>query len=116
MNKNLRNSLLNITGIYLLIIVLLICFAQPLCAAVQQGRISQFGITWTFDKDYTVGQFANGDYWVVGPVTIIRIQPVSVELNGRMINGSMINPSPKLGQTQAYDSAAYGRYARPGLT
>jgi hypothetical protein len=31
-----------------------------------------------------------------------------------MINGSMINPSPKLGQTQAYDSAAYGRYARPG--
>ena len=39
---------------------------------------------------------------------------ISVELNGRTINGSMINPSPRLGQTQGYDSAAYGRYARPG--
>jgi len=114
MNRKLKNSLLNIRGKYLLIAVLLACFAQPLCAAVQQSQISQFGITWTFDKDYTVGQFANGDYWVVGPVTIIRIQPASVELNSRTINGSMVNPSPRLKQTQAYDSAAYGRYARPG--
>ena len=114
MNLKLKNLHLNIRGKYLLIAVLFTCFAQPLCAAVQQNRISQFGIMWTFDKDYTVGQFANGDYWVVGPVTMIRIQPASVELNGRMINGSMINPSPRLGQTQAYDSAAYGRYARPG--
>ncbi len=114
MNLKLKNLYLNIRGKYLLITVLLTCFAHPLCAAVQQSQISQFGITWTFDKDYTVGQFANGDYWVVGPVTIVRIKPSSVELNGRMIHGSMINPSPRLGQTQAYDSAAYGRYARPG--
>ena len=114
MNLKLKNLFSNTKGKCLLIAVLLTCFAQPLFAAVQQSRISQFGITWTFDKDYTVGQFANGDYWVVGPVTIIRIQPVSVELNGRIINGSMINPSPRLGQTQGYDSAAYGRYARPG--
>jgi hypothetical protein len=98
---------------YVLIIVLLVCITQRLSASVQQNRISQFGITWTFDKDYTVGQFANGDYWVVGPVVIIRIQPDSIELNGRTINGSMINPSPRLGRTQGYDSAAYGRYARP---
>ena len=114
MNLKLKNLFSNTKGKCLLIAVLLTCFVQPLFAAVQQSRISQFGITWTFDKDYTVGQFANGDYWVVGPVTIIRIQPVSVELNGRIINGSMINPSPRLGQTQGYDSAAYGRYARPG--
>jgi len=114
MNLKLKNLHLNIRGKYLLIALLLTCFAQPLYAAVRQSRISQFGITWTFDKDYTVGQFANGDYWVDGPVTIIGIQPVSVELNGRTINGSMINPSPRLGQTQGYDSAAYGRYARPG--
>jgi hypothetical protein len=113
MNQELKNSHINIRGKYLLIAALLTCFALPLCAA-QQSQISQFGITWTFDKDYTVGQFANGDFWVVGPVTIVRIQPASIELNGRMINGSMINPSPKLGQIQAYDSAAYGRYARPG--
>jgi len=114
MNLKLKNLYFNIRGQYLLIAVLLSCFAQPLSAAVQQSQISQFGITWTFDRDYSVGQFANGDYWVVGPVTIVRIQPSSVELNGRMINGSMINPSPRLGQTQAYDSAAYGRYAKPG--
>ncbi len=24
--------------------------------------LSQFGITWTFDKEYTCGQFANGDF------------------------------------------------------
>ena len=114
MKLKLRSLFLSVKGKSLLIAVLLVCFAQPLCAAVQQSRISQFGITWTFDRDYTVGQFANGDYWVVGPVTIIRIQPASVELNGRTINGSMINPSPRLGQTQGYDSAAYGRYARPG--
>lgn len=109
-----KNLSFNIIGKCLLIAVLLICFTQQLFAGVQQSQISQFGITWTFDKDYTVGQFANGDYWVVGPVTIVRIQPISVELNGRTINGSMINPSPKLGQTQGYDSAMYGRYARPG--
>jgi len=114
MNLKREKLYLGIREKCLLITVLLTCFARPLCAAVQQNQISQFGITWTFDKDYTVGQFANGDYWVVGPVTIIRIQPASVELNGRTINGSMVNPSPKLGQTQGYDSAAYGRYARPG--
>jgi len=114
MNQKLKYSLVSRKRRYLLIVVLLTYFAPPLYAASQQSQISQFGITWTFDKDYTVGQFVNGDYWVVGPVTIIRIQPVSVELNGRTINGSMINPSPRLGQTQAYDSAAYGRYARPG--
>ncbi len=114
MNQKLKNSLVGIRGKCLLIAVLLSCFVQPLYAASQQSQISQFGITWTFDKDYAVGQFANNDYWVVGPVTIIRIQPVSVELNDRMINGSMINPSPRLGQRQGYDSAAYGRYARPG--
>ncbi len=79
-----------------------------------EQQIVQFGITWTFDKDYTVGQFANGDYWVFGPVIIIGINPASVELNGRIINGSMVNPSPKLGQKQGYDSAMYGRIARPG--
>jgi hypothetical protein len=114
MNLKLRNSLSNITAKYILIAVLLVCIAQPSYAAVQLSRISQFGITWTFDRDYTAGQFANGDYWVVGPVTIVRIEPDSVELNGRTINGSMINPSPRLDRRQGYDSAAYGMYAGPG--
>jgi len=76
--------------------------------------VTQFGITWTFDRDYTVGQFANGDYWVVGPVTIIGINPPSIETHGRIMNGSMVNPSPKMGRVQGYDNAMYAQYIRPG--
>ena len=81
--------------------------------AYAEQQITRFGITWMFDRDYTTGQFANGDYWVVGPVTIISIIPPSVEIEGRLINGSMVNPSPKLGVTQGYDSAMYSGYAKP---
>ncbi len=41
------------------------------------SSIEQFGITWTFDINYECGQFANGDYWVVGPVVINSIDPPS---------------------------------------
>lgn len=79
--------------------------------------VTQFGITWTFDQDYLVGQFANGDWWVVGPVTIVEIDPKSeLEFNGRVKNGSMVNPSPRQGpngMTQGYDSETYGKYAVP---
>lgn len=86
--------------------------------------VTQFGITWYFDQAYQTGQFANGDYWVVGPVTIVGIDPPSGVLNGRTLNGSMVNPDPLDGNTQGYDSATYGQYgpyfdatmnvARPG--
>ncbi len=83
--------------------------------------LSQFGITWTFDADYTTGQFANGDYWVVGPVTIIAINPPSTVVSGRVINGSMLNPMPTWGSVQGFDSAVNGipysaslNVARPG--
>jgi len=73
--------------------------------------ITQFGITWTFDKNYEYGQFANGDYWVLGPVNIIEISPAStVMTDNRVINGSMINASPELGAVQGYDSATYGSH------
>ena len=86
----------------------------PAMSYSEQSEVSQFGITWTFDRDYVVGQFANGDYWVVGPVTIVGINPASVESAGRWINGSMINPSPRFVRKQGYDSAMYGRYVQPG--
>lgn len=81
-------------------------------AQVSTNKIMQHGITWTFDKNYTTGQFANGDYWVVGPVTLIGISPGSTAgtdygSGPRIINGSMINPSPTDNTTQGYDSEAY---------
>jgi hypothetical protein len=37
--------------------------------------VSQYGITWTFTKPSPVGRYVNGDYYVVGPVTITNIDP-----------------------------------------
>src|SRR4030043_156535 len=62
--------------------------------------VSKDGIVWTFDKDYTVGQFANGDYWVVGPVKV-----TSTTATG----GSMVNPTPG---TQAYASSLSGNFVQ----
>src|SRR5271154_4891907 len=39
------------------------------------SSISKDGITWTFSQAVPVGQFVNGDYYVVGPVTITAINP-----------------------------------------
>lgn len=67
--------------------------------------LGQFAITWTFDTDYSVGQFANGDFWVVGPVKIVGIDPPSTSIDGRVMNGSMVNPHAGWGIAQGYDSA-----------
>ena len=65
--------------------------------------VSQYGITWQFDKDYLVGQFANGDYWVktddiTGNVIITRITPdiENYTISGvdYLINGFQVNPTP----------------------
>jgi hypothetical protein len=37
--------------------------------------VSQYGITWTFEQPARIGQFVNGDWYVVGPVTIKTIDP-----------------------------------------
>lgn len=50
--------------------------------------VTQYGITWEFDKAYQIGKFANGDYWVLGPVTITGITP---EFDGKH-NGWEVNP------------------------
>jgi hypothetical protein len=72
------------------------------------AKISQFGITWTFDKEYPCGQFANDDWWVVGPVVVTEISPGLAD--GR--NGSMANPIPT--REQGYDSRAWNY--NPGLS
>lgn len=71
-------------------------------ASDQTSIISRHGITWTFNREVEFGRFVNGDYWVVGPVTIIDISPLSTVEDGRTRNGSMINPHR--GLTQGYDS------------
>lgn len=67
--------------------------------------VSQWGVTWTFDKDYPAGQFVNGDWWVVGPVKIVSI---STDLHAPGFtprpgeDGTMINPPTH--SKQGYDN------------
>ncbi len=101
--------------------IITIIFVPQISKAATQ--VTQYGITWTFNKDYQTGQFANGDYWVVGPVTIINIDPKSTDISGRVKNGSMVNPSPiqpgpspwPPGYTHGYDSALVSTNFEPTL-
>ncbi len=46
-------------------------------SAVLSQSVTQYGITWTFDKPYPVGRFVTGDWWVIGPVTVVGVLPQS---------------------------------------
>jgi len=91
-----------ITGLVLILCILLPMFAIGASAATTTS-ISQFGITWTFSEAVECGQFANGDYWVVGPVTITSITPATTVVDGASMHGSMINP-PISTNNQGFDS------------
>ncbi|MEM9053457.1 MAG: PKD domain-containing protein, partial [Bacteroidota bacterium] len=75
----------------------------------KRSSIEQYGITWTFDKEYECGQFVTGDWWVVGPVTIVSATPE--QSPGR--NGSVLNPTP--GVYHGYDDRSAGRFYRENL-
>ncbi|MBK8095778.1 MAG: hypothetical protein IPK26_01640 [Planctomycetes bacterium] len=79
--------------------------AEP--APAHASSLSQWGITWTFDREHRVGRFANGDWWVLGPVAIVGITPGSSEQHGRTRHGSMIDPDPSV-TLQGYDSTLFG--------
>jgi hypothetical protein len=69
-------------------------------------QITQWGITWTFLLPEPVGRFVNGDYYVVGPATIVDIKPPAT--NG--YNGSMLNIQVNI-QQSGFDSRIQdGRY------
>lgn len=82
-------------------------FASPAQSATS---LTQHGITWVFDKDYPVGQYANGDYWVTGPVNIIAITNnfhTSGLLPAAGQDGSMINPDGSNKQGYDYRLTSY---------
>ena len=85
----------------------------------QTNSVSQYAITWTFDKPVHVGRFINGDCYVVGPVTVSAIDPKPLYGNEipeseldpmdkerapdqRVRNGCMLNPPAQM--KVAYDS------------
>ncbi|MFT7535782.1 MAG: hypothetical protein ACI85K_001735 [Hyphomicrobiaceae bacterium] len=72
--------------------------------------VDRHGITWTFDRPARCGRYVNGDWWVLGPISITSIKPASLQDGPRARHGSMINPSPSE-LTQGYDSAMFGNGA-----
>ncbi len=70
--------------------------------AATATSVSQNGITWTFSTAREVGQFVNGDWWVVGPVTIINITPAFDGLH----NGWESNPA--VDNYQGLEAFTYG--------
>jgi hypothetical protein len=68
--------------------------------------ITQYGITWTFAKPARVGQFVNGDYYVVGPVTVVKITPEPKD--GR--NGSCLDPLATIEKAGFDDRILFSRY------
>jgi len=83
-------------------------FIVLLSQALSARMVSELAICetkWYFDGEYEVGQYANGDYWVVGPVTIRSITP---SFDGRR-NGWEVNPVFE--GDQGFDSRA-GDFSR----
>jgi hypothetical protein len=104
---------------YKKLLYLILILTAPLSQAVpasaatnKSGSVSEHGITWTFSKEHTVGRFVNGEWWVLGPVTIVQIDPAAAVLDGRDVSGSMLNPvNPSLGKAK---HGLEGR-GRPGV-
>lgn len=71
--------------------------------------VSQWGFTWTFAEPERVGQFCNGDWWVLGPVALVGITPATTTLEDRTVHGSMVNPVPD--GIHGYDSTLYAPYS-----
>lgn len=100
--------------------VVLLAGQRLFATSVQE--ISQYGITWKFDKKVEAGQFVTGDWWVIGPVTVVQITPqpgpvetsetvtfkrgrrgsTSLSNNNLMRNGSMVVMA--CSTKQGYDS------------
>jgi len=66
--------------------------------------VSKDSITWTFDGDYTVGQFVSGDWYIVAPEGL-QITDITPGWDGDE-NGSMVNPVPE--GSQGYNASAPG--------
>ncbi len=78
---------------------------------IKTRELYQHGVTWIFDQYYQFGLFANGDYWVLGPVTITAMIP---EWDGTQ-NGWEINPTVQWPQGFVGGLSSYNEALRPAM-
>ncbi len=71
---------------------------------IRTKTIKKDAITWTLDREYEVGQYINGDYFVVDSGSGVRVVAVSPAPSGGR-NGSGVNVKA---MTQPADSRALG--------
>jgi hypothetical protein len=97
--KGSKNNLFFLTmTIFITVALLQNCASQEqsadkLYSENTTDKLSQYGITWTFEKPVEFGRFVNGDYWVIGPVAIVSIEPAPE--NGRHGSAVDLNVSGK---------------------
>ncbi len=108
-------------------VLLIIINAIVPSTVLAANSLSQFGITWTLDKElstngapgtYHYGQFANGDYWVVGPIVLQSITVVPEAGNppypyygtDRVRNGFIVNPPAGPTAAHIFDDRARGDF------
>ena len=77
----------------------------------KSNQIVQHGVVWTFTEEVPFGRYANGDFWVVGPVTVTRITP---EYDGSH-HGWEVNPAHTSLQGFDHRIADYDEAAVPVL-
>jgi len=84
------------------------CMSNPglLFAATS---VNQYGITWTFDTDYEIGQYVNGDYYVIENIGGEGVKVINISMPNAQLghDGSMIDPIPDM-QIHGYDDRISG--------
>jgi len=79
-----------------------VAITAPTPPAGTATSVTKDGITWTFSEAVPVGQFVNGDYYVVGPVTVTAISPQPTT-SSPFLNGSVKNLPTSSGKS-GFDS------------
>jgi len=116
----MRNAMRNVLPV-LAGLSIVVSLVASLFAGEKVNELSQYGITWKFEKPVESGKFVNGDWWVIGPVNIVSVTPAPgpgndsgatekknpygasmLKDDNRMRNGSMVVLKPA--DEQGYDS------------
>jgi len=92
-------------------VIATVAYAAVNVYAAATSSISQFGVTFRFAQPVVYGTFANNDYWVLAPVTIVEMTP---DWDGTK-NGWEVNP--KCVVEQGFDARGpnYSVSKRPAL-
>jgi hypothetical protein len=102
MNYNVNVSSINAPVRFALRISILVFAILSLPASALE--ITHRKVTWTITGTPLSGTYANGDPWVVGPVTITAISPQATNADGWWQHGTQVNAAIGTGP-QGFDSS-----------